>query len=164
MAIASKVADSLGATALFADCGGDTPLTLPVPYVLEPSWERALTSSQQESWEYIGMEMTSLLREWLVVNSPSDRKRWNPLVELCKAEFDSAVGAKVREYMNSHKLPVFVLHRIQWHLVLALIEARLALPNMPTAASDLLLPVYLAGHYPCGWSGGEYPKGVLHIF
>ena len=162
--MSGPLTERLHALSLFSRCGEAFDGVLPIPYKQVTSWENAQALCQQVKWKNTTLEVANALRLWLAVNRPAEWDKWNEVVEHCKPVFEATVGTQLREYVTAHHLSVKVVHCVQWDLVLTLVEDWYSLEGMPTLASNILFPVYEAGHFPCGWSGRQFPEGTLYIF
>ena len=161
----SDVAARIKAIPWFTRCGepfsGD--LTMPVEQV--KSWAAATKACKSSAWEEALLEGRNVLYANVerTPNPPAvadvnkivkDHKRGviRPLVE-----------RSLKRIMATHGVPETFLSRIEWTLLMALMENSFARRDHGSFFFRELLTVYEGGHLPCGWRG-TWPKGALIVY
>lgn len=122
--------------------------------------QRRLTSSQEVNkhlqsitWGNFTLEARNRLTAYLAKKHPKEDALWNPLTKAYKAEllyFEPIVDGVISHHSMDKKFS----HSFFWNILAMCMEnhyQRIA-PRLPPFFLDFL-PLYEAGHIPCGWEG-----------
>jgi hypothetical protein len=109
------------------------------------------------------LEARNLLTEYLFLHHRAEYNAWNTLA-ISAREFIQENVVPRNENVFADSLPKDCLGSVQWDIHSAIMEDTYAFLNHPFVFFSQLLQIYEAGHLPCGWVDGKYPKGVLLIY
>jgi hypothetical protein len=155
---AIAVVDGVGAVPWFSRVGtfAGGPGAKPVK-----AWREALAKVTAEPWEELRLELANQLGERVDEVAPARYQGWNEITAPVRARIREIVEPPVRAYVAEQKLAEKVLHRAQWDVMHAALEAAYS-DIVPVGPYSKWLEIYREGRFPCGWEG-EYPKGVLLV-
>lgn len=131
------------------------------------SWREAVEFCRRPKWENFTLTIMNRLRELAAENygrvhpEPDWEEYWNDL-ERYSESADQFIEAVCQEGVYPALLDKagrdIVTRYVRTHLVQILFEAFLQDRQVqPLFFIASLLPVYAAGHFPCGWKGGHLP-------
>jgi hypothetical protein len=158
-------AAELEAIPWLAAVGQPVGAELPWPFTQVASWAEAL-ACYDDDWDRTKQAAFNRLTSFLSVHHPDAYTfGWGPTIRAVKAQITTPLAERVwRPYGERHGLPATFPDLIASDVQLAAMEhAYRRLAGRP----EFLLPllrVYRAGHFPCGWYGGEWPEGFLAVF
>jgi hypothetical protein len=132
---------------------GNVGLPAPLPHRSIASWEEALELCHSEPWGALQL-MTSNRNAGLVNELNWGRfQYWN---ETCEelyphlAQIGEATFARVAKSRTTTK---HLYNSLRWDLLGTLLEREFEDVVAPQFYVPVLLPIYRAGHFPCGWTG-----------
>ena len=157
--------ESLHQIAWFARCGQELPEGLPFDATRVATLKKAARQWGSNQWEDATLEARNLLTSFLFSHARDDYQKWNEITRQAKAEIAQPLAEKYwQPFMQLHGLEASFLHSVQWDiLALCMEHAYRQQRGLPQFFHELL-KVYEAGHMPCGWEGGKYPKGRLLVW
>ena len=88
---------------------------------------------------------------------------WNELVVEAKPFIVAQVEPIAQEVMERHNLGETFIHCVQWDVLSIIMEDIYRDTKPPSLFFAELLKFYEAGHFPCGWTGGKWPRGTLMV-
>ena len=92
-------------------------------------------------------------------------QQWNTITRQAKAEVVQPLTEKFwQPYAQQHELDTNFLHSVQWDVLALCMEHAYRQQRGLPQFFHALIKVYAAGHMPCGWEGGKYPKGRLLVW
>ncbi|UOQ55549.1 hypothetical protein [Hymenobacter cellulosivorans] len=122
--------------------------------------QRRLPSSQEVNkhlhsitWENFTLEARNRLTMYLSKKHPKEDRLWNAITEAYKPEL-SYFKPTIEKYMREYHLDDAFAHDFDWNILGMCMEnhyQKIA-PRLPSFFLDFL-PLYEAGHIPCGWEG-----------
>lgn len=115
--------------------------------------EEANKELQATDWESFTLEARNRLTAYLSKKHPKEDTLWNPLTKAYKLELQYFKPI-VEEYMSRHHMVKDFAHDFEWNILAMCMEnhyQKIA-PRIPIFFLDFL-PLYEAGHIPCGWKG-----------
>lgn len=157
----NNVVDALKNAPLFTRCGQAETLDLKFSYAFLPTINAVNESLLAAEWESFTLEARNRLTSYLSLRRPREYQAWNAVTEQYKRElstFDAAVQAFIG---SSHLDPIFK-HDFDWIILSMCMESHYQqLDTRIPILFQHLLPIYQAGHIPCGWRGEiqEDPSG-----
>lgn len=160
---------SLHAIPWFSRCGQSLPddLQSSLPFEATPvsTLKKAIRQWSSSQWEDATLEARNELTGFLAVQARDAYQQWNAITRQAKAEVAQPLAEKFwQPYAQQLGLDADFLHSVQWDVLALCMEhayrQQRGLPQFFLA----LLKVYAAGHMPCGWEGGKYPKGRLLVW
>lgn len=156
---------SLHEVAWFSRCGQELPHNLPLGAVRVTTLKKAARQWGSNQWEDTTLEARNLLTDFLSMRASGDYQNWNEITRQAKVEVVQPLAEKYwQPFMQQQGLDVNFLHCVQWDiLALCMEHAYRQQHGLPQFFLELL-KVYAAGHMPCGWEGGKYPKGRLLVW
>ena len=89
-------------------------------------------------------------------------KNWNGVVRQIKSNYMNEIQTKVEMNWKDEKTKQRVIDDVQFN-ILTLFMLDYYSDYYQSEFFDRMLKIYLAGHFPCGWSG-EYPKGKFLVY
>ena len=127
------------------------------------SWQEAVEHCGSAEWENLCIEASNQYRERLVERSKERFEKWNDIAAELKTHTIPLVRRKIEAVVREHNLPKVFESMVQWDILGACIEAEYADVYPPGFYASHAY-WYVKGHFPCGWRGGEFPKGTLVIY
>lgn len=148
----------------FSRCGKG-PFVSPLSGIQVSSWSEAIKLSSATEWENTTLEARNDLTQFLHSNYLNLDRNWSVITRQAKA---SVICPLTEQHWTpfavQHGLGKNFLNCVQWDILAACMEnAYRQCDGLPSFFSEIL-NVYRAGHYPCGWSSGEYPSGHLSFW
>jgi hypothetical protein len=127
------------------------------------SWPEAIEHCGSFEWEELCDEAMNQYCERLVERSVERWNHWNEIVDEVKKYTIPLVNRKIEAVVREHNLPE--IFGVQVH-------ADITSLCMECEYADVYPPGFFAsngywyvnGHFPCGWSGGVFPKGKLVVY
>jgi hypothetical protein len=148
-------------------CGKPLPCPEDVDCRAAETWHEACQLSGRSMWENAELEARNQLTVFLALSFPEEDRQWNDVTDDARVGFvDNELPMKLRVALRRHGLqpvPKSIVDSVQWNILAAIMEDAYGDLNPPRFFTKLL-PIYEAGHLPCGWEGGEYPEGRLIIY
>jgi hypothetical protein len=127
------------------------------------SWPEAIEHCSSPEWDDLCNEAQNQYCERLVERSMERWERWNDVVDEVKKATIPLVNRKIEAVVRAHDLPEIFAAQVHADITSILMEAEYADVYPPGFfASNGYW--YVNGHFPCGWSGGVFPKGQLVIY
>ncbi|HOY54696.1 MAG TPA: hypothetical protein PL015_08465 [Opitutaceae bacterium] len=121
------------------------------------SWDRAVGYAQERKWinlTYACFNRTSS------ASSATRGAEWNVFAEKTKVLLKSA-EEKISRVFTERNAPWSLASACALDLFLAVAEEEYSDVIRPLFFKPILLPVYAAGHFPCGWNGGTVPGSEI---
>jgi hypothetical protein len=146
-----------------------------LPHKAVGSWSEALKLCRGKEWS--ALQLMTHNRNYGLVNELNwDRyQSWNPTVQGLRPDLALITQAAIGRSSGARKVPDYFGHSIRWDLLGILLEREFEDVKPAFFYLPRLLPIYRAGHFPCGWTGpklDEYwsasrepiPPGDILIF
>ncbi len=129
------------------------------------SWPEAITQYNRIEWENTSLEARNVLTRYLFFNH-RDRynKDWNSMIITAKRFLDKDVFPRIAKVQQSNSLDKKFVDGIHWNILGIVAEDYYHDCDPPVSFFHELLTIYESGHLPCGWVGGDWPKGKLIVF
>lgn len=129
------------------------------------SWAESLMLWNSDQLNTLHGEQRSHLQLHLFNHYRKHHALWNEMAALVKKRLDSTDFRKKMDVLFDYRFNELHIDFIVSQIRLAVMEANYAfmgcqVPNFFRS----FLRVYSLGHLPCGWDGGEFPKGRLIVF
>ena len=127
------------------------------PHTLEHrsvgSWREALELCHSESWD--ALQLMTKNRHADVVNRLNwDRcQGWNSVCADLRPEIAKIIEACFQRVRETHKVTTDLQGTMSWDMLGILLEREFEDVTPPAFYMPVLLPIYQAGHLPCGWTG-----------
>ena len=132
-------------------------------HVVLSSWREAVDSCSSTAWSNLLLEASNRYREQLAARSKERFQNWNQLVRELKKLTVPLVREKVGPVSDKYNLPVEFENTVLWAVLGVCMEAEYADVYPPGFYASMAY-WYVNGHFPCGWSDGEFPEGRLVIY
>jgi hypothetical protein len=115
--------------------------------------EEANKHLQAINWGNFTLEARNRLTTYLSKKHPKEDILWNTITEVYKAEL-LYFKPIVEECMSRHYMAKDFVHDFEWNILAMCMENHYQklVPRIPVFFLDFL-PLYEAGHIPCGWKG-----------
>lgn len=127
------------------------------------SWQEAIESCCSPYWEEIGFEAANQYRSRLIERSPERLSRWNEIADRLRPMTQVLVREKIQVVVEENHLPKVFVDTVDWDILHLCLEAEFA-DIYPPGFFASQAYWYVSGHFPCGWRGGEFPKGKLVVY
>ena len=153
----------------FASCGQSLLASLVSDLSFEVVQVSTLKKAQRQwgssQWEEATLEARNLLTDALSAQDQALHQQWNHITRQAKAEVLQQLAEKFwQPYLQQHGLNADFLHCVQWDVLGLCMEHAFRQQGGLPQFFHALLKIYAAGHMPCGWEGGKYPKGRLLVW
>lgn len=124
-----------------------------LPNRMVASWCEALDLCSSEPWNALQLMMKN--RHVDVVNRLNwDRfQNWNTVCAELRPEIGKIAAACEARLVGRHKWTTDLQGSISWDILCILLEREFEDVTQPAFYLPTLFPIYLAGHFPCGWTG-----------
>ncbi len=124
-----------------------------LPHRSVASWSEALKLCRGKKWSLL--QLMTKNRNVDVVNRLSwDRyQSWNPTCECLYPDLAQITGEVVARLKDTRKVPDDFGGCMSWDLLCILLEREFEDVTPGSFYLPCLLPIYRAGHFPCGWTG-----------
>jgi hypothetical protein len=128
------------------------------------SWKEALAPSRVKKFDEVKLEARGDMTAELS-NHHAERYngRWNELTREIRPRVIGTFEARCTEFASKHGLSADLWNGTRWDILGACMECEYA-DIVEAGFYARLMDIYVAGHFPCGWTGGVYPSGQLEIF
>jgi len=124
-----------------------------LPHSPVASWDEALKLCQSESWEDLKL-MLNNRRAGKVNQIDWDRfQQWNPTCTSLRPEITQVTEGVAERLGRTLKITEGFHNSVFWDLLSMLLEREFEDIVAPLFSLPVLLPIYRAGHFPCGWTG-----------
>lgn len=127
------------------------------------SWKEALAPKRAAAFENVKLEARGDFTAELAKRDKARRALWNELTREIRTRIIGTFETQCTEFAAKHALGDKLWSSTRWDILGACMECEYA-DVLPASFYGNLAQVYLAGHFPCGWSGGLYPAGQLEIY
>jgi hypothetical protein len=153
--------DSIVSAPLLQRCGVDDSIDIPFDACAIKSWAD-VASTLTEDWLSLQHDRRNDLTSTLSLAYRDLYREWNGLFSQIETMLQPVFNSNLENYFTMAGLGLPYFRTMIIDLKMATMEASYALagctiPNF----FRTLAKVYLAGHFPCGWEGGEFPEGFL---
>lgn len=130
--------------------------------VFVASWNEAIKSCQDETWENLCQEAANQYRSRLAERNKERFRAWNEHVRELKKATMPLVLRKTKAVVERHALPKAFVDAVQWDILHVCLEAEYA-DVFPPGFYASQAYWYAKGHFPCGWKG-QFPDGKLLVY
>jgi hypothetical protein len=124
-----------------------------LPHQQVRSWREALEFCHGEKWD--ALQLMTKNRNADVVNRLNwDRfQNWNAVCAALRPEIAKMIDACFISMPQIYKVTNDLQATISWDMLGILVEREFDDVSAPAFYIPVLLPIYQAGHLPCGWTG-----------
>lgn len=124
-----------------------------LPHNSVSSWRVALELCHSETWDSLQL-MTKNRHADLVNRLNWDRcQSWNAVWAELRPEIDRTIETTFQRVRRTHEVTTDLQGAMSWDMLGILLEREFEDVTPPTFYIPVLLPIYQAGHLPCGWTG-----------
>jgi hypothetical protein len=127
------------------------------------SWREAIEHCGSFEWEELCLEAMNQYCERLAERSAERWNHWNEIVAAVKKFTVPLVNRKIEAVVREHDLPEIFGFQVQFDITALCMEGEYSDVYPPGFFADNGY-WYVNGHFPCGWSGGVFPKGRLVVY
>lgn len=129
------------------------------------SWSEAIEHYNRIEWTNTTLEAQNVLTRHLFFNHRDHYNRdWNSMIMAAKIFLEKDVFPKIAAIQQSNNLDEKFVDTIHWNILGIISEDYYQDCAPPVSFFNELLIIYEAGHLPCGWVDGVWPKGKLVVF
>jgi hypothetical protein len=126
-----------------------------LPHRSVSSWEEALEISQSEPWKALRL-MTNNRNSGRVNELNWGRYQyWNETCEELYPHLAQIAEATLARVASTLSVTKRLHDSLTWDLLGTLLEREFEDVVSPLFYVPILLPIYQAGHFPCGWTGAK---------
>lgn len=117
------------------------------------SWCEALELCHSESWDSLQL-MTKNRNANVVDRLNWDRgQEWNVVCAALRPEIATIIESSFHRVRETHRVTTNLQNSMSWDMLGILLEREFEDVTPPSFYIPSLLPIYRAGHLPCGWTG-----------
>jgi hypothetical protein len=91
-------------------------------------------------------------------------KNWNNCIDELKPHAIRLIDQKLSKLKSTHRLSNVFVASVRWDMLHIFMEAELDHSLTTPFFTAIAKPCYFSGHFPCGWTQGDYPKGRLVMY
>jgi hypothetical protein len=124
------------------------------------SWERALDEAIDRNWENLCKSCSNRINQRCVLAKISNERAWNSVVGEIN-DILVPVCDRVDRYFSSINAPWSIAGHVIFQLRSAVEETEYSDVTPPFFFLPVLLPVYRAGLFACGWDGAPLAEVQL---
>jgi hypothetical protein len=144
-----KLLEEIRELQLFSRFGEPCPLGLPQVR----SWSEALRSCATLKWESVTLMSNNRSAGHMHELDWHRAQTWNPTCEVVRPQVDAIADEAVRRVATTRRVIDAFRNCVRWDLQAMVLEMEFADILPPVFHFPRLLPIYRAGHFPCGWTG-----------
>lgn len=130
---------------------------LPMSVTSVGSWERAVKEADTRKWTNSRLMARNVLESRVQQKSWDRGQEWNPFVQTIRPLIISFIDTLLPKTSVPEKFYKQITGEIGWDLTAICLEDFYKDLTEPFFYNLLLDPWYAAGHFPCGWTGKEFP-------
>ena len=119
-----------------------------------PDWDAAIAASSAPVWSELCRQVQNQMASQTVAAWGDDwfQKNWNKNANALRRKIAAMLGKVVRPLMRKYKLPKSFEYGVTGDLLMICLEHEYG-EVLTVDFFRKLAPWYLAGRFPCGWSG-----------
>jgi hypothetical protein len=155
-----KISGRLETIPWFVNCGTVHPVGIGGPIQWVDTWEQARALYAEQAWEDITLAASNSLRLFLHQKYLNAYSEWRRIREESQRILLRSVIPAAHDFAARNSLGQRFVDCVEWDIGMALQESAYSKLRPPRFFTTVLLPVYEAGHFPCGWAGA-WPDGQL---
>lgn len=148
----------------FAACGKPCEIDLPFPIKSVSNAANAITQCSAKASRHAALEARNRLTMFLSAHHRDDYRKWNAVTRTAKQRVVTPLTKRVwQPFADRLGLGDVLVNRVAWDILAAIMEQEYSACADRPEHFLLLLRVYQAGHFPCGWTG-TWPAGKLLVW
>lgn len=155
----SKVLALLNGSIWFNAVGKTTDNTFNVV----ESWFHALASCSSHEWKSVLNEGFNILGAKVQSRAMPRYQEWNDAIYGVRPHVLELAQRKTEALTREHKLPDEFRGSVYGSVLGIAMESEYSDVTEPGFFTNVILPCYLNGHFPCGWEG-DFPAGRLIVY
>lgn len=136
------------------------------------TWRQAVDSSASDVWSSVQLQVKNRIARDVRQRSYDRAQEWNGIAAELRGSIAGVVARSVEPVAVTFKLEPDFRSAVSWDMLLICMETEFSDLVPPMFFVPRLLPVYTAGHFPCGWEGpklnegweGELPNSRLIVY
>lgn len=136
------------------------------------TWRQAVDSSASDVWSSVQLQVKNRIARDVRQRSHDRAQEWNGIAAELRGSIAGVVARSVEPVAVTFKLEPDFRSAVSWDMLLICMETEFSDLVPPMFFVPRLLPVYTAGHFPCGWEGpklnegweGELPHSRLIVY
>jgi hypothetical protein len=144
-----KLVEEIRELPLFSRLG--EPCTLGLPQV--GSWSEALRSCATLKWGNVSLMANNRSAGRMQELDWHRAETWNPTCEIVRPQVDAIADEAVGRVAATRRVTDAFRNCLSCNLAAMVLELEFADVLPPVFHYPRLLPIYRAGHFPCGWTG-----------
>jgi hypothetical protein len=144
-----KLLEEIRELQLFSHLG--EPFSFGLPQV--QSWSDALRSCATLKWESVTLMCNNRSAGCVNEIDWHRAQTWNPTCEIVCPKVIAIANAAVERVAATRRVTDAFRNSVRWDLQAMVLEMEFADILPPVFHYSRLLPIYRAGHFPCGWTG-----------
>jgi glycosylphosphatidylinositol transamidase (GPIT) subunit GPI8 len=128
------------------------------------NWKEAIDACSSIEWENFRLDRGNELSEELSAKDLDRYASWNDLALEIKFKAEPLFEKQLKEVKIFEAYPKKLLSCVRWDVLHICLEAEFGNIVQSSFYLNHLKPIYVSGHFPCGWTEGKYPEGRLVIY
>ena len=137
-------------------------ISTPLDYQYVKSWDEAKPLFRAVKWEWTTNEARNALSGHVGIKfSELFQTTWNEMVVEVNPWIDTHITPVATDMANRHNLGETFVHCVEGNMLMMIMDDIYRDTKPPVLFYPELLKFYEAGHFPCGWKKGKWPKGIL---
>jgi hypothetical protein len=145
----TRLISELGELDLFRRLGSQSSL----PHKSVPSWEKALESCNSRKWSALQLMIQNRIAGRVNELNWDRYQEWNPVATELRREAHRIRDVAVNHLSSARRITKDFEGSLSWDIIHILLEQEFEDVVAPLFYIPVLLPIYQAGHFPCGWTG-----------
>lgn len=135
-------------------------------------WQDAVESCASDTWSSVQLQVKNRIAREVRQKSYARSEEWNDIAAELRTGIADIVAASVEPLGKRLGLKPDLQGAVSWDLLMICMETEFSDVIPPMFFVPCLEPIYVAGHFPCGWDGpklnegwgGDLPPSRLIVF
>lgn len=123
------------------------------------SWEQALGSCTADVWSSVQLQVKNRIARDVRQKNYDRSDEWNGIAAELRKAIATVVANSVEPVAKKFQLKSDFQGAVSWDMLMICLETEFSDVISPIFFVSRLLPIYEAGHFPCGWEGPKLNEG-----
>jgi hypothetical protein len=116
-------------------------------------WQEAVESSSSEIWSSVQHQVKNHMADEVARKNYARFEEWNVVAEKIRKVITVIFNKRIDPVVKQFRLKSDFRDSVTWDMLMICMETEFTDVIPPMFAVPRLLPIYAAGHFPCGWEG-----------
>ncbi|HXE42593.1 MAG TPA: hypothetical protein VN516_06175 [Candidatus Baltobacteraceae bacterium] len=125
-------------------------------YIQVKNWKQAVELCVDDVWSSVQLQAKNEMAQQITLKNYERSIEWNAIA----AELRPQIVALAESVANKFNLNKNFKNSFSWDLIMLCRETEFSDLMEPYFFVPRLLPIYMAGHFPCGWTGPYVDEGL----